>query len=300
MEDNYYFSTSMKRFSALLLCLCFIGSCAAQDVDTVGVNKKRLRTFVIASGVGYGATLAGLHQLWYKDSPSQAFRFFNDNAEWKQVDKLGHFYSAYYFSYGTSAALRWCNLPPKKADILGAVTGFLVLLPIEILDGHSQAYGASAGDLTANALGSSFFLGQQLLWHEQRLRPKFSFHHTPYSGMRPNVLGDNGLSEIFKDYNGQTYWISADMDKFIRFPKWLDVSVGYGAHGMFYARDSENADIGLESYRQFYLSVDLDLQAIPTKSKVLRALLFVAGTIKFPAPAIEFSRGKAAFHPLYF
>ena len=32
------------------------------------------------------------------------FDFFNDNGEWKQVDKIGHFYSTYYFSYGTSRA----------------------------------------------------------------------------------------------------------------------------------------------------------------------------------------------------
>src|SRR5688572_21958274 len=75
---------------------------AAQERDTLAVNRKRLNTFIAGSAAGYGATLFGLHQLWYRNSAQQSFRFFNDNAEWKQVDKLGHFYSAFYFSYGTS------------------------------------------------------------------------------------------------------------------------------------------------------------------------------------------------------
>ena len=52
-----------------------------------------------------------------------------------------------------------------------------------------------------------------------RIYPKFSFHRTDYAPLRPDVLGDGLAEEIFKDYNGQTYWLSFDMDKFIKFPK---------------------------------------------------------------------------------
>ena len=265
------------------------------------VNKKRLNTLIVGSTVAYSVTLVGLNELWYEDYPKQSFQFFNDNAEWKQVDKVGHFYSAYYLSYGTSRALRWCQVKPKKSDLVGALVGFGVMLPIEIMDGFSAAYGASAGDLIANAAGSAFFLGQSMLWHEQRILPKFSFHQTDYAALRPSVLGDGMPSEIFKDYNGQTYWLSFDMDKFMKFPKWLNLGVGYGAEGMVYARDEQNIEAGYPTaYRQYYISIDFDLRAIKSRSKAINTLIFIASMIKLPAPTIEFSSKGTKFHAFYF
>jgi uncharacterized protein YfiM (DUF2279 family) len=290
-------------FQAYLVITLFLLSyfpLTAQRNDSLTINKKKLRIFAIGSGAAYAVTLIGLNNLWYKNSPRQSFRFFNDNAEWKQVDKLGHFYSSFYLSYGTSKVLRECNLPIKRSDLVGALTGFLVLVPIEIFDGYSAAYGASAGDLLADAAGASFYLGQKLLWNETRLIPKFSFHHTGYAALRPNVLGSGNVSEILKDYNGQTYWLSVDTDKFIPFPKWLNIAVGYGAQGMVYARDDQNYNFGYRSYRQYYLSVDFDLSAIRTKSKVLKTLIFIAGMIKLPSPALEYSNNKLIFHTFYF
>jgi len=274
----------------------------SQTIDSSQqVNKKRLNTFIVGSTVVYSVTLVGLNELWYEDSPKQSFQFFNDNAEWKQVDKVGHFYSAYYLSYGTSRALRWCQVKPKKSDLVGALVGFGVMLPIEIMDGFSAAYGASAGDLIANAAGSAFFLGQSMLWKEQRIFPKFSFHQTDYAALRPSVLGDGMPSEIFKDYNGQTYWLSFDMDKFMKFPRWLNLAAGYGAEGMVYARDEQNIEAGYPApYRQYYLSIDFDLRAIKSRSKAINTLIFIASMIKLPAPTIEFSSKGAKFHAFYF
>ena len=53
--------------------------------------------------------------------------------------------------------------------------------------------------------------------------------------------------------------------------------------------------------RQFYLSMDVDLTRIPTRSKTLKILLTVVSFIKIPFPALEYnSHGKILFHPLYF
>ena len=255
----------------------------------------------IGGTVVYGATLAGLSHLWYSDSESQSFRFFNDNTEWNQVDKVGHFFSSFYFSYGTSRALQWCNVPPKKSDLIGSLVGFGVMLPIEILDGFSDAYGASTGDLIANAAGSAFYLGQTALWDEVRIYPKFSFHQTEYAGLRPDLLGEDFTSELLKDYNGQTFWLSVDMDKFIKFPAWLNLAAGYGAEGMVYARDHQNIEKGYpKPYRQLYLSIDFDLRAIKSRSKVVNTLIFFASMIKIPAPTLEFSNRGVKFRPLYF
>lgn len=291
----------MSRVSlTLFICILIFAQASGQQTDSLGVNKKRLTNFIVISGAAYTITLVGLSELWYKDSDQQAFRFFNDNAEWKQVDKLGHFYAGFYFSYGTSQALKWANVPQRKAELIGAVTGFLVLVPIEIFDGFSEAYGASSGDLIANATGSAFFLTQSLLWNETRIYPKFSFHQTDYAALRPNTLGDNFASESLKDYNGQTYWLSLDMDKFIRFPKWLNLAVGYGAQGMVYARDSQNEAAGFSAYRQYYISLDFDLTGIKTRSKVLKTFFSLVSLIKLPAPTLEFSQKGTKFHAAYF
>ncbi len=286
----------------ILLWILFPCIVLAQQRDSVNtINKKRLGAFVATSTIVYTASLVGLNELWYSDSPSQPFQFFNDNAEWKQVDKLGHFYSAYHLSSSTSQALRWCGVSPKKSDIIGAISGFAMLIPIEILDGKSQAYGASSGDLIADAVGAGIYIGQSLLWKEQRIIPKFSFHTTSYAPINPNLLGDGLPSEILKDYNGQTYWLSVDMDKFMKFPRWLNIAAGYGAEGMVYARDQQNIDAGYAApYRQFYIALDLDLTSIKTKSKAVKALIFFANMIKIPAPTVEFSSKGVRFHALYF
>ncbi len=273
-----------------------------QPSDTTHqVNNKRLSGLVIGSTIGYGITLVALNELWYEDSGKQSFQFFNDNDEWKQVDKAGHFFSAFYLSYGASSALRWANVKPKKSDLIGSLVGFGMLIPIEIMDGYSDAYGASPGDLIANAAGAALYFGQSRLWNELRIYPKFSFHQTEYASLRPSVLGDGLSQEIFKDYNGQTYWLSFDMDKFISFPRWLNLAVGYGAEGMVYARDSQNIEAGYpQPYRQYYVSLDFDLRAIKSKSKVVKTLIFLASMIKLPSPTIEFSSEGIKAYAFYF
>jgi uncharacterized protein YfiM (DUF2279 family) len=283
----------------ILLLTCKLAF--TQSIDTLSsVNSKRLNTFIITASVGYGVTLVGLNQLWYKNTERQSFQFFNDNAEWNQVDKLGHFYSAFYFSYGTSKALKWAGLSEKKSALWGSLTGLAVLIPVEIFDGYSAAYGASYGDLIANAAGSSFFLAQQLHWNEIRIYPKFSFHSTRFSKERPDVLGSDLTSKILKDYNGQTYWLSFDMDKFIKFPTWLNFAAGYGAHEMVYARHQANLEAGYHAYRQYYVGIDFDLTAIQTRSKFLKSTLFVLSMIKLPAPTLELSKKGSRFHLFYF
>lgn len=292
------------RWISIFIILTFypgiIFSQSGIDSASSPVRKKELRIAAITTGVIYGAGLAGLNHLWYRHSEKQSFRFFNDNAEWKQIDKLGHFYSSFYLSSGFSKGLRHYGVKPTKADLAGAIIGFAVLVPIEVFDGFSDAYGASVGDIVADGAGALFYYGQARLWNEARMIPKFSFRYTRYADLRPELLG-RGAERIIKDYNGQTYWISFDADKFFRFPKWLNIAVGYGAHGMIYARDELHEDAAFpKPYRQYYLSIDLDPSAIQTRSKAVKTLLFVAGMIRIPSPALEFSQGKFSFHPIHF
>jgi len=295
-------NTSMFRLLNILLLLPIFPTWA-QDTLPLRTNrpdKARLTGLLVGASAAYGVSVAGLYALWYKDTGHQSFRFFNDNAEWKQVDKAGHFLSAFYLSYGSSNALKWAGLQERKSNLYGALTAFGVLLPVEILDGYSKAYGASPGDLIANAGGAAFFIAQKNLWNEVRIYPKFSAHHTDLAAKRPEMLGDNAVSRILKDYNGQTYWLSLDTDKFISFPKWLNIAFGYGAEEMLYGRDYQNHENDLQPNRQYYIALDFDLTSIKTRSKAVKALLFLGNMVKIPAPTLELSRQSAKFHILYF
>ena len=92
------------------------------------------------------------------------------------------------------------------------------------------------------------------------------------------------------------------MSKQTHFPKWLNVAFGYGAEGMTGAVsnppyiDADGKPIVFERYRQFYLSLDVDLTRIKTKSKLLKTVFNTIGFIKIPAPSIEFNKFGVSGH----
>jgi len=113
------------------------------------------------------------------------------------------------------------------------------------------------------------------------------------------MLGNGFLEEVLKDYNGQTFWYSANF-KIIPLPSWLTIAVGIGAEGMVRGRDEENEEMNLSPYRKYFLSLDLNFSNIKTSSKILGYAFRILNVIKIPAPAIEFSSHGIKFHPIYF
>ncbi|MEX1239876.1 MAG: DUF2279 domain-containing protein, partial [Cyclobacteriaceae bacterium] len=121
----------MSPFIFLLFSSFALSGLLQAQSDTSNVNRKKLKTLIIASAIGYAGGVATLNYVWYKNTDRQSFQFFNDNAEWKQVDKAGHFFSAFYLSDVPSRALRSCGVGGHKADLMGALSGFLLTMPIE-------------------------------------------------------------------------------------------------------------------------------------------------------------------------
>lgn len=271
------------------------------------LNKQRVKLVVI-SQTAIGATaLIGLNQLWYADYPKSSFRRINDNDQWLQMDKVGLLFSSYHLGSFGAQSLKWAGANRKSQLVYGATLGFTFLTTVEVFDGFSSEWGFSVGDAVANAGGTALYVSQELLWKEQRIVPKFSFHTTEYASARPNVLGSNLQEQIIKDYNGQTYWLSANLHSFFKqskIPKWVNIAIGYGAEGMITGKDELVNTVFFSEKkrtRQFYLSLDLDLTKINTKSHVLKTLFSVFNTIKIPAPTFEISKSAGfKFHPIYF
>jgi hypothetical protein len=274
----------------------------SDSLHTVRQNAVVITETAVASGI-----LVGLNQLWYADYPKSDFHFINDNSEWLQVDKAGHLYSSYHLSRFGAEMLQWSGASKKNQLVYGAGLGFAFLTAVEVMDGYSSQWGASSGDIIANASGTALYVAQELIWKEQRITPKFSFHTTAFSAYRPEVLGSTFTEQILKDYNGQTYWLSGNLFSFAKgskIPKWLNLALGYGADGMI-TGNSENGASNLtpnsRRFRQFYLSFDVDLTKIKTKSHFLKTVFSVFNAIKIPAPTIEYSVGKGfKAHSLYF
>ena len=285
------------------------------QVDTT-LNKAKLGGVVGLKAATFGSALLVLNHYWYKNYPRSRFQFFNDGKEWLQMDKTGHIYGAYFMSRWAVGLYKWAGVPHKKAVWVGGSTGVVLMTSIEILDGFSKEWGFSWWDMGANALGSAIVIGQELAWKEQRISIKVSAYPKNYpNGMlktRAQQLYGNSTLELFlKDYNALSAWASLNIGSFIkrdsRFPKWLNVAVGYGADGLYGGFENkwclgengkyENCPDGLKidrtdvtRYRQYYLSLDIDWTKIETRRKGWKVLFNMLNLVKVPFPALEFSR----------
>ncbi len=269
------------------------------------LNKPRRNAVIISEASLAGITLIGLNQLWYAKYDKSKFHTINDNNEWMQMDKFGHVFSSYQLGRLGGEVLDWSGVSKKDQLIYGPALGFGFLSMVEFLDGFSSEWGFSWGDIAANAAGTGLYVGQELLWKEQRITIKYSFHQTRYAVMSPDKLGGHFTEQLLKDYNGQTYWMSANLHSFFRdsnLPEWFNLAFGYGADGMLTGVKVIDNQVltSNERIRQFYLSFDVNLNHIKTKSHILKSIFSVFSVIKVPFPTLEFSKNGCVFHLLYY
>lgn len=267
--------------------------CIGQQADSTKAFRYALGTEIVM----YSATMYALNDLWYKDYPRSSFHWYNDNSNWLQMDKIGHATTAYSVGLQGRDLMLWAGVPEKKALWFGGLYGSFFLTTIEILDGFSEEWGASWGDLIANTSGTMLFIGQELLFKEQRVQMKYSFAPTDYAKQNPDLLGENFIQQSLKDYNGQVYWLSFNINSFKKttLPDWLNFAIGYGADGML----NGNAD-EINAKREYYLSLDINLRQIKTNSRFLDKTLKILSFIKVPLPAFKFSNEKIDFYPIHY
>ena len=307
----------LKRIFLLFLVLGLASSVSAQKTQfgwkTYSDTIHKGRAIGLGSGTAalWVGSVVGLNELWYAHEPRAKFHLFDDSREWLQMDKAGHFLTCYAIGYYYIDFFRWAGFNRKTSIWAGGFMGSFYMAGIEVLDGFSGAYGFSLSDFTVNTAGSFAVILQELAWNEQRITPKISFHQSRYAQYRPNLLGDGFATQMMKDYNGQTFWLSANIHSFLKdeskFPRWINVAVGFGGDGMIGGNDNPafdddgNALPNLKRHRQFYVSLDVDLTKIRTKKKWLRTIFKAVNLIKLPFPTIEFnSIEKVKFHPVYF
>ena len=275
-------------------------------------NYKNRRLILGSSAVALtGGSLIYLSQAWYSQYNTGKFHFFDDNAEWQQMDKVGHFFTTYQTGRLMMSAFKWAGASKKQQLFIGGATGFAYMTVIEVLDGLSSGWGFSWGDELANTLGASTAILQEAFWHEQRIQFKFSYSQSGLAKYNPSLLGDQPSTQVLKDYNGQTYWMSINPSAFLhspgKFPRWLSVAIGYGGRGMIGAtnnnrvvEDKQGHVLTFTRERRAYLSLDVDLTRIRTKSKFLKSVFSLVNVLKFPAPTLQFGKGGVKGYFIYY
>lgn len=265
-------------------------------------NESKKRNLIIIESSLYAGALISLNQLWYKNYPKSSFHFINDNKSWLQMDKLGHFTTSYYVGVLGIKSYKWAGFSERQSIWLGGMTGTFFQSAIEILDGFSNEWGASSGDLLANSLGSFLAISQDLHWSEQKFMIKYSFKPSDISNSNTDLFGDSFIQKTLKDYNGQNYWLTFNINNVFKtdfklFPSWLNLAFGHGANNMY----SENNSINNQKkYRQFLISLDINTNKLNISNKYLRSFLDLFGFIKIPMPTLEISNGNLKFHNFYF
>jgi hypothetical protein len=286
------------------------------------LDKKRLRGLITVGTVSYTTAFFLLYKVWYANEKLGKFRTFDDNGEWLLADKIGHTLTAHNESKWAYEAFRWTGLSKNKSIWAGMGTGMVYQTTFEMMDGFSEGWGFSWGDMIANASGCALFGVQESVWDEQRILMKVG--NFPKNYDKTPVLVDNQYTSVynlarskrlygvtypesfFKDYNAINWWLSVSPYSFAKqskFPKWLNIAVGYSAEnvfGAYYNLPPTNTP-AYPRYRQYLLSLDIDLTRIETKNKFLKSVFKALNFVKIPAPALEYnSLGKFKFHPIIF
>lgn len=277
-----------------------------KPADTL--NKKRVLGVSLSGAAAWTGSIAGLYFVWYKDFPKSGFHTFDDSREWQQMDKVGHMYSSIQFGRFVGDLYEWSGLDHKKSAIIGAGFSIGYMTTFEFLDATNEQWGFSWSDVGFNTLGTATYFAQEYFWDEQFVHFKFSAHPTDLAQYRPDLLGNDFASRMLKDYNGQTYWMSFNpihwFKKDSKFPKWINMSLGYGINNQLIGDGGTYVDVSSNQsftpYRQYFLSFDVNFEAIPTESRLLKLVFRGLNFIKVPFPALEMSQGKLGFRPFYF
>jgi len=212
------------------------------------------------------------------------------------MDKTGHFVTSYYLGLLGYKSLRWAGLDKNRSLIYGGSCGLIYLTSIEILDGFSEGWGFSIGDMAANISGTGIFIAQEHFFEKQYIIAKYSYKKSIYTkNDTSSFLGKTFLENTLKDYNGQTYWLSIDINSITNrkiLPYYMNIAIGYSAEGMYRAEKKYDNLYGTSRYRQYFISFDIDITKIKTKNKLIKTVTKCFAFIKIPFPTIEFNNSR--------
>ena len=275
--------------------------------DSTKTIKKVINIGVPSAAI---ISLVGINEVWYKNYARSDFHYFDDLKEWNGMDKVGHACTSYHLNKVSHTLFEKNHI--KNPLLKSSIYTFGYMLGVELLDGYSTEWGFSIYDVIGNGLGTFLYSIQESKLNSQPFKIKFSSTKTAYATCRPSLLGENRLQQIFKDYNGQTYWVTFNYNelsnKKIKIFEYVDFAFGYSVDG--FTGGHNNPEItscncaisecnNLRRTSQFIFSLDLNTSKIKNNHPIIGKFLLPFDIIKIPFPAIILNNSKN-FRLIYF
>ncbi|GEM_PF-315346 len=256
------------------------------------------RVGIVTGSLAAAVTALHIYQLnaWWANQRGP-FHVIEDADYQHDFDKAGHMFGGYYTSYFFDQAYRWAGIDTVESNLLGAFSGALYELYVELEDGFAQGWGFSRGDAKSDIAGAAFYLLNQRVPFFKYFKYKWSyFPSDKYLNNQPDAMGEK--LTFIEDYTGQSYWMSADVHSMMKdaglnpwWPKWLNLAVGLSGTGLGPIDTRPGHDIYDLHFLTWLVSLDYDFSKIipESSSGIWNFVRHSLDYWHFPAPAYEIS-----------
>jgi len=259
-----------------------------QEKSNSFFSRKNISIFALSGA--YATTLIAGYSMWWRDG-NRSFSFFSPEKgeDWlgdrtyMGIDKIGHFYTSYFFYRLSKNLLEWGGYPESNSKEIAALLSFGLGVIVEVGDGFSK-YGFDYQDLAFNTMGVGYAYLQDVFPILQNFNFKWSYIPTHDFHFPPNLTST---------YEAHIYWLTADIHKLLGnseiniWPKFLQAGVGFSISDDY-------------KRREFILGFDFNLNEIfTTQNKDWDLLINTANMLHFPVPGIKYSKGRKPEYRLF-
>ena len=275
---------------------------------TISGDQPRLTTEIkpMTTAIVGGVTLTSIifmhiHQnnAWWSGQ-RRSFHFQEDWISALQVDKCGHTFGGYMFSYGMDEALKTSGVDYNSSALYGSIFGLAYQTYVETEDGFAKDWGFSPSDWYFDFIGPAFYLAQHYVPALQNITPKWQYIPTEWT-TNANI---NRPKTFIDDYNSTTFWYSVNVNNILPdnlkkyWVPWLNIVVGYGADSDLKPNLLGPPD--QQNIRRFIIGLDYNLvRLLPEGGSFWNWFRQTLNYMKFPSPAVQFSNGIVKFYVMY-
>lgn len=278
----------------ILIFLLIFETIQAQDslsMDTTrntSLFSRKNISIITLSGVYATAFIAG-YSMWWRDG-NRSFSFYKapEGEGWlndpytKGIDKVGHFYTSYFFYKLSKSLLEWGGYPETKSKNIAVILSLSLGVMVEVGDGFSK-YGFDYQDLIFNTMGLGYAYLQDALPVLNNFNFKWSYIPTHDFYFPPNLTST---------YYAHIYWMTLDLHNLLGnsainvWPEFLQLGIGFS--------------ISEDRKREFVLGFDFNLNKIfKSDNEDYNLLINTANMLHFPAPGIKYSKDNKPVYKLF-
>lgn len=231
------------------------------------------------SGVFLGISFSKqANEYWSESSPFYVMDWKTEYDDALLADKLGHVAFSYTTARTLTGMFMQFGYDKRSAVWIGSGISILHQSVVEYHDGYSAGapyLGFSRGDFIANVIGAGLPVLQEYYPDWDFMRFKFSFLPT-------KNFNDHG-GNPFNDYQATYHWLSFNVGGLLSHQKgnWSEyVNIAFG-HSV------KNIDRFGSGNHEFYLSLDLNAEALPIDDSWGLTFKRLLNMIKFPMPCVK-------------